>query len=792
MVLSHGSMSYPLSRIYACYLEGPESPDTLACRDAIAAGGTQPLYDWNEVNLPDVNGQHRDRIPDGRLCSAGRDKYAAFDQPRTDWYRTVLSPASSYTFRYAATAPHNQGYFEIYLTRPGYDPTQPLTWADLEQIARIDEPPLVAGYYLLEGVTLPADRVGHHLLYTIWQRTDSPEAFYACSDVWLGTEPTPTPTPAPPCSEPAWQPGQLYEAGSRVSHQGRVWQARWTNLDVEPDSEPASGPWEIVGYCTAGEAGTPTPPPATPAATPTPTPTAEASPAPSQGYTVQGNQILDPAGTPLLLRGVSWFGFETHEHVVHGLWARNWQAMITQMADLGFNAVRIPVCPATLQDSPVSSIDYSRNPDLQGLTSLAILDRLLQAFDQQGFYILLDHHRPDCNAISELWYTESYSEEQWIDDLVFMAQRYSHLAHFLGIDLKNEPHGAATWGTGNPATDWDLAAARAAAAVLAANPNLLIFVEGIQENPTCSGDQNHWWGGNLEPLACTPLAIPREKLVLSPHVYGPDVYVQPYFNHADFPANLPAIWEAHFGQFADDYPVVIGEFGGRYGHGGDPRDRTWQDALVDYLVQKGIRSSFYWSWNANSGDTGGILQDDWNQVWSDKVALLHRLWGLDGTPLPSPSPSPSATASPPASTATPVPPSTPTGAPPALCRVHYQVESVWEGGFVANVAWTYLGSQRLSGWELAWTFPAGQRISQIWNGVVSQEGDQVRVRHADWNAAVEPNGQVTFGFLGTWAGENPAPTQFRLNGQPCLANAAQADAPRLFLPAVMGGTDDSS
>ncbi len=556
MVLSHGSMSYPLSRIYACYLEGPESPDTLACRDVIAAGGTQPLYDWNEVNLPDVDGQHQGRIPDGRLCSAGRDKYATFDQPRTDWYRTVLSPASSYTFRYAATAPHNQGYFEIYLTRPGYDPTQPLTWADLEPIARIDQPPLVAGYYLLEGVTLPADRVGHHLLYTIWQRTDSPEAFYACSDVWLGAEPTPTPTPAPACTEPAWQPGQLYETDSRVSHRGRVWQARWTNLDVEPDSEPTSGPWEIVGYCTAGEAGTPTPPPATPAATPTPTATAETTPAPSQGYTVQGNQILDPAGTPLLLRGVNWFGFETHDHVVHGLWARNWQEMIAQMADLGFNAVRIPICPATLRDSPVSSIDYSRNPDLQGLTSLAILDQLLQAFDQQGFYILLDHHRPDCNAISELWYTESYSEEQWIDDLVFMAQRYSHLPHFLGIDLKNEPHGSTTWGTGNQATDWDLAAARAAAAVLAANPNVLIFVEGIQENPTCSGNQNHWWGGNLEPLACTPLAISREKLVLSPHVYGPDVYVQPYFNHADFPANLPAIWEAHFGQFADDYPVV--------------------------------------------------------------------------------------------------------------------------------------------------------------------------------------------------------------------------------------------
>jgi len=32
----------------------------------------------------------------------------------------------------------------------------------------------------------PADLSGRHLLYTIWQRADSPEAFYACSDVIIG------------------------------------------------------------------------------------------------------------------------------------------------------------------------------------------------------------------------------------------------------------------------------------------------------------------------------------------------------------------------------------------------------------------------------------------------------------------------------------------------------------------------------------------------------------------------------------------------------------------------------
>ena len=265
------------------------------------------------------------------------------------------------------------------------------------------------------------------------------------------------------------------------------------------------------------------------------------------GYTVQAGEIHSPQGAPIQLRGVNWFGFETGDHVPHGLWARDWRAMIAQMKNLGFNAVRLPFCPATLQGVSVGSVNYSLNPDLAGMNSLQILDQVMAELDAQGMYILADHHRPDCNAISELWYTGSYSEQQWIADLEFVARRYAHLPHFFAIDLKNEPHGTATWGTGNAATDWNAAADRAGAAVLAANPNLLVFVAGIQENPTCSDGANHWWGGNLEPLACTPLTLPADKIVLSPHVYGPDVSNQPYFGAAGFPANMPAIWEQHFG-----------------------------------------------------------------------------------------------------------------------------------------------------------------------------------------------------------------------------------------------------
>ena len=138
---------------------------------------------------------------------------------------------------------------------------------------------------------------------------------------------------------------------------------------------------------------------------------------------------------------------------MHGLWARNWKDMIEQIKGLGFTAIRLPFCPATLDNVNTTSINYSANPDLQGLASLEIMDKVMEELDRQGFYILLDHHTADCQTINELWYTSSYSEQDWIDDLLFVADRYRGVERFIGIDIKNEPHGPATWGTGVTATD---------------------------------------------------------------------------------------------------------------------------------------------------------------------------------------------------------------------------------------------------------------------------------------------------------------------------------------------------
>ncbi|MGV9316250.1 lytic polysaccharide monooxygenase auxiliary activity family 9 protein [Streptomyces sp. NPDC003691] len=182
---AHGSVFGPVSRVAACFAEGPEAPKSKVCKDLVADSGTQPLYDWNEVNIANANGRHQEIIPDGKLCSANRVKYRALDWARSDWPATSVS-AGSYNFNVRITAAH-LGTMTMYITKPGFDPTKPLKWSDLDPtpVGQYATPRATDnGYYRFTG-TLPA-RTGRHIIYKVWQRHDSPEAFYGCSDVAFG------------------------------------------------------------------------------------------------------------------------------------------------------------------------------------------------------------------------------------------------------------------------------------------------------------------------------------------------------------------------------------------------------------------------------------------------------------------------------------------------------------------------------------------------------------------------------------------------------------------------------
>jgi endoglucanase len=478
---------------------------------------------------------------------------------------------------------------------------------------------------------------------------------------------------------------------------------------------------------------------------------AQAAPAVGTGYWhTSGRQLLDAANQPVRIAGINWFGFETANYSPHGLWTRDYKSVLDQIKATGYNSLRLPYSDDIFKPGVMpNSIDfYQKNADLQGLNPLQVMDKIVAYCGQIGLKVILDRHRPDAAGQSELWYTATVPESTWIADLKNLATRYLGNPAVIGIDLHNEPHGTATWGSGSSATDWRLAAERGGNAVLSVNPNLLIFVEGVEKYNGTGG----WWGGNLRGAADFPVRLSvANRLVYSPHEYATSVFHQTWFDDPSYPANLPGLWDAAWGYLFKNNvaPVWVGEFGTTLQ---SPLDQTWLHTLVTYLrptAQYGADSYqwSFWSLNPNSGDTGGILNDDWTTINTTKDAYLTPIkFPLDGT------------GTPPTSTATPTVTTTPTASPTASptptatasptaggksCAAAFAVASSWNGGFTGTVKVT-AGPAAISQWRVGLTLPSGTSITNVWNGQLTG----TTVSSLAWNGSVAAGASVEFGFQG--------------------------------------------
>ena len=504
-----------------------------------------------------------------------------------------------------------------------------------------------------------------------------------------------------------------------------------------------------------------------------------------------GSRIVTESGDAVTIRAVNWFGMETSNCAPHGLWQISLDQAMDQIASFGFNAVRLPYSSECLAApaASVSGVDSRLNPGLQGLTPLQIMDRVVDAAAARGLRIILDRHRPDSGAQSELWYTDRFSERQWIDDWVTLAERYRDRPTVVGADLQNEPHGRACWGCGDPAVDWAGAATRAGNAVLAANPHWLIIVEGVERQSTAG---TTWWGGGLADVALHPitLSVPGQ-LVYSAHDYPSSIFAQSWFADPSYPANLPGVWDRNWGYLQQQgiAPVLLGEFGTKLTTASDV---AWLDALVGYLGTRQM-SFAYWSYNPNSGDTGGLIADDWHTPQQAKLDALAPLLGAGGgtasvppsaSPPASPAPAPASTSTstspPPATTTVPAPvaPQTPTstsappattsppaavapsppntaGAPGSGITASWQLQSSWPTGYVAQLVVTAAG-EPVDGWSVSWPDRHATAISSSWGLACTLSNGDIHCRGAAWAGRIPSGGSVTVGLLVATDGVSPA------------------------------------
>lgn len=373
---------------------------------------------------------------------------------------------------------------------------------------------------------------------------------------------------------------------------------------------------------------------------------------------VKGNKIVDKDGKEVWITGVNWFGYNTGTNIFDGLWGSELVSSVTAIADHGFNLVRIPFSAELINqwaagEYPQANYNQAYNADLTSMNSLEIFDYVLKLFEANGMKVMIDIHCAKTDASGHnvnLWYNGSITTEDYYKALEWMADRYKNNDTIVAYDLKNEPHGkpyegenAAKWDNSKDANNWKYVAETAASRILAKNPNVLIMVEGIEIYPmdTAKNGDFHstdekdyyfnWWGGNLRGVKKDPIDLGKyqNKLVYSPHDYGPTVYQQPWFEGSyDFNSLMKDCWQDNWFYIYKQNiaPLLIGEWGGFM----TEPNITWMTYMRQLIKENHLHHTF-WCFNANSGDTGGLVLDDFTTWDEEKYAFVKEvLWQQGG------------------------------------------------------------------------------------------------------------------------------------------------------------------
>ncbi|GAB2927840.1 lytic polysaccharide monooxygenase auxiliary activity family 9 protein [Streptomyces mayteni] len=165
------------------YSTTPTSRQSFCAQGAVSDCGS---IVWEPQSVEGPKGFPQAGPADGQICSGGNQRFAELDNPRGGgWPVNRLTAGQQYTFGWRITAAHRTTDFQYFITNNSYDPSQPLTRADLEPRPFLTVPKNGAQPSATESHqgTLPAGKSGRHMIVAVWNVYDTANAFYACSDV---------------------------------------------------------------------------------------------------------------------------------------------------------------------------------------------------------------------------------------------------------------------------------------------------------------------------------------------------------------------------------------------------------------------------------------------------------------------------------------------------------------------------------------------------------------------------------------------------------------------------------
>jgi predicted carbohydrate-binding protein with CBM5 and CBM33 domain len=174
--------------------------------------------------------------PKGSLQCSGGSGYDILDDNTKPW--PAKNVGSSINVQWKLTAAHNTSTWEYFVD------------GQLHQVYEQNGRPASDISHTLTN--LPA---GKHTILARWNVADTPMAFYNCIDVQVGPgggdngggdDGNPG-GGDDNTGVPAYDPAAVYLGGDRVTHNGRLWEAKWWTQGAAPGTTGEWGQWADLG-----------------------------------------------------------------------------------------------------------------------------------------------------------------------------------------------------------------------------------------------------------------------------------------------------------------------------------------------------------------------------------------------------------------------------------------------------------------------------------------------------------------------------------------------------------------
>ena len=423
---------------------------------------------------------------------------------------------------------------------------------------------------------------------------------------------------------------------------------------------------------------------------------------------VIGNKICDKSGNPVALRGMSlfWSNWDPgfyNRNVVQ--WLRDdWKCTVVR---------------AAMGIEPVGA--YLSNPESQKQKVTAVVDAAIEL----GMYVIIDWH--DHNAHNHTQQAKEF--------FAAMAQKYGGYPNVI-YEIYNEPENVG-WSTVKAYAEEVIAAIR----------------QYDTDNLIIVGTPN--WSQYVDMAADDPIV--RPNVVYTLHFYAA-THKQWLRDKATYALNK-------------GIALFVSEWGTSEATGTGTLDFAESDTWINFMLNNNL-SWCNWSIITKEETSAALLPGaSTNGGWNSPVIsesgkyVREKLITLNEvTPSPTPSSTPSPTPSP-SPTLSPSPTPTPTFA--TGCAVSYLIQNDWGSGATVTITIKNNGTTVINGWELKFSFPGSQQITNLWSAKHTQNGTAVTVTNEAWNSSIPPNGTVSFGFNLSYSGTNGKPSEFFLNGITC-------------------------